>query len=194
MGYVSSPYPTQLDYLMFVKRRRRRSLSRLGQSNAIFCFSWCGLLIQCSQTLVENLEGTEWVRYGLIAAIFLTLQTKNRGRRAKITCAQCQNPSPRVFELSWACLTPECPMFWTHIGGEFEGQPMPDNLDYHSSFLDLPPSQPLPPGFESVGHAEGVAVEMDPIGITTSYTFSRGYHCVNCGRLSCRYVSDSWLW
>lgn len=70
---------------------------------------------------------------------------------------------------------------------------MPDNLDYHPSFLDLPPSQPLPPGFEGVGHAEGVALELNPTCITTSYAFSRGYHCVNCGRLSCRYVSDSWL-
>ena len=33
------PYPTQLDYLMSVKRKRKRSLSRLGQLNAIFRFS-----------------------------------------------------------------------------------------------------------------------------------------------------------
>lgn len=123
--------------------------------------------------------------------IFLTLQI--RGRRAKIICAHCQNPSPRVFELSWACLVPECPRFWIQIGGKFNGQSMPDNLDYHPSFLALPPSQPLPPGFESVGHAEGLALELNPTDITTSYAFSRGYHCINCGRLSCRYVSVSWL-
>ena len=153
-----------------------------------------GLFIWCSQTLVENLQGTEWVKYELLVAILLTLQTKTRGHQAKIMCAHCQNPSPRVFELSWACLIPKCPMFWIQIGGKFDGQSMPDNLDYHPSFLDLPPSQPLPPGFESVGHAKDLKSEMDSISITTSYAFSRGYHCGECRRLSCRYVSDSWLW
>jgi hypothetical protein len=80
-------------------------------------------------------------------------------------------------------------MFWIQTEEGFKGQYLPDNVDYHPSFLELSPSQPLPPGFEGVGHAEGSPLDINPTIIITTYAFSKGYHCVMCGRLSCRYVS-----
>jgi len=140
----------------------------------------------CSQTLVETLPGYEWVKCSPIVDISLTLMS--RGRYGKITCPHCQKPSPRVFVVSWACLIPDCPMFWIQAEGTFKGQYFPDKVDYCPSFLELPPSQPLPPGFESVGHAEGSTLEIIPTNIITTYALSKGFHCGKCGRLSCRCV------
>lgn len=57
-------------------------------------------------------------------------------------------------------------------------------MNYNPKFLELGPSKPIPVGFGSLEPES--ALSLPKINITT-YAFTRGFHCYNCGRLSCRY-------
>ncbi|KAJ6582334.1 hypothetical protein B0H19DRAFT_1118091 [Mycena capillaripes] len=88
---------------------------------------------------------------------------------------------PRVFRQGWACLHPPCPLFWTMPSGGS----LPFKLDYNPNFLAVIDSRPLPISYQDqLLPKPPVLAPKD--GITTSYAYSRGWHCRKCGRLSCR--------
>ena len=72
-------------------------------------------------------------------------------------------------------MEPSCSSFWSLGGRE------PLQLDYDTAFL-----RPIAREFDSLPdllpRKPGQAVD----SITTSHTFSRGWHCGKCGRLSSR--------
>ncbi len=95
------------------------------------------------------------------------------------TCTSCHMPSPVVYEQGWMCLRPSCSAFWTLPDGR---QPSQD-LTYSDAFLnasyqckheDLEAILPQPPATEATN------------GVITSRRFTKGWHCKDCGRLSCR--------
>ncbi|KAJ7486545.1 hypothetical protein FB451DRAFT_771205 [Mycena latifolia] len=96
-------------------------------------------------------------------------------------CATCAKKSPRVYQQAWACLYPACPAFWTVA----PGRGLPDELDYNPEFLSVIDLRPLPLAYrDALLPAPPVLAPLD--GITTTYKYSRGWHCRKCGRLSCR--------
>lgn len=109
------------------------------------------------------------------------------------TCETCSTASPRVFHHHWTCLVPECPMFWKQTEGPCAGHFIVSDLSYHSQFLQLPPSTPLPFGFQDVVKSLLKRNHTVP-GTLRNYHFTRGFHCSKCGRLSSRYVFRSSVW
>ena len=96
-------------------------------------------------------------------------------------CASCHVESPLIYEQGWMCLRPRCPAFWTLL----DGRPTPQDLTYSDAFLnatyqcnheDLEDIAPQPPAAATTN------------GIVTSRRFTKGWHCKDCGRLSCRRV------
>ncbi len=79
------------------------------------------------------------------------------------------------------CLQPKCVSFWMFS----DGARPPEDLTYAESFLNAPMTcdhdmlediAPQPPATQA----------MD--GVVTSRRFAKGWHCKQCGRLSCRYA------
>lgn len=93
-------------------------------------------------------------------------------------CASCHTRSPQVYAEGWMCLRSSCRAFW-HMNGEGH----PNSLRYSESFLQLQqlPAQELP----DMRPAHPTKSAPDD-GVTTTYHFTRGWHCRECGRLSCR--------
>ncbi|KAJ7181183.1 hypothetical protein C8R46DRAFT_598816 [Mycena filopes] len=95
-------------------------------------------------------------------------------------CTECSKSSPRVFNQTWACLNPRCRVFWTA-----SGVLLPAKLDYNPDFLSVIDFRPLP-----VSHRDTLLPKPPVLtptdGVTTTYAYSRGWHCRKCGRLSCR--------
>ncbi|OAX39114.1 hypothetical protein K503DRAFT_690307 [Rhizopogon vinicolor AM-OR11-026] len=98
-----------------------------------------------------------------------------------MTCDVCSKKSPVIYSQGWMCLNPSCSSFWSLRGRE------PDQLDYDAVFIrpvaaefrglpDLRPGKPV----QTIDH------------ITTSYAFSKGWHCEKCGRLSTRFKWEHW--
>ncbi|KAJ7911217.1 hypothetical protein B0H13DRAFT_2482869, partial [Mycena leptocephala] len=98
-------------------------------------------------------------------------------------CSTCGNSSPRVFRQEWACLHPTCSFFWTMPSGGS----LPSQLDYNPKFLAVIDPRPLPMSYQDQ-FLPKPPVLAPKDGITTSYAYSRGWHCRKCGRLSCRYA------
>ncbi|KAH6913886.1 hypothetical protein BKA70DRAFT_1557921 [Coprinopsis sp. MPI-PUGE-AT-0042] len=101
-------------------------------------------------------------------------------------CKQCQEYSPHVYKVSWACLNPACVVFWRIKGTDIR---MPEELEYQVDFLSLRKPTYLPIGYDSLRPPR--VTERDD-GITTSVAFTKGYHCTECGRLSCRTEWKHW--
>ncbi|KAJ7085343.1 hypothetical protein C8R43DRAFT_909216, partial [Mycena crocata] len=102
-------------------------------------------------------------------------------------CSACGKKSPRVYRQNLRCLNPECQVFWTTSWG---GQPSLE-LEYSPDFLAIIDHRPLPASFQ------GTLIPPPPVfvptdGITTTAKFNRGWHCENCGRLSCRITWDKY--
>jgi hypothetical protein len=78
-----------------------------------------------------------------------------------------------VYDGSEMCLNPGCTDFWKTNGKE------PGVLNYSEKFLRLQPRT-----FDSLP-------TLIPTGGTqptaSSHLHSRGWHCISCGRLSCRF-------
>lgn len=112
----------------------------------------------------------------------LRTDTMNRPPKANVTweCSACHRKSPQVYAEGWICLQPSCRFFW-----KLSGREQPGALHYSNSFLqlyelqsqELPDLRPPPP-------TENVPDD----GVTTTYHFTRGWHCRECGRLSSRQV------
>ncbi|KAJ7097191.1 hypothetical protein B0H15DRAFT_773342 [Mycena belliarum] len=96
-------------------------------------------------------------------------------------CSTCLQKSPRVYQQAWACLKPVCPSFWITS----TGRSLPDHLDYNPEFLSVIDFRPLPLAYRNALLPKPPVLEPKD-GITTSYRYSRGWHCGNCGRLSSR--------
>ena len=104
-----------------------------------------------------------------------SLHPANTAGDPSVQCENCREESPFVYKQGWMCLNPRCNVFWS-INGED-----PKQLDYREEFLML-----LPQKFERLPNITPVKVIETPGGVTTTYAFSKGWHCTNCGRLSCR--------
>jgi hypothetical protein len=103
----------------------------------------------------------------------------------KRVCGICEHASPQVYMAGWMCLQPKCAAFWQFPAGTA----VPEVLEYSPAFLcpvplstdqilaDLRPSLPV----SGVPHDR----------ITTSKVFRKGFHCIDCGRLSSRYFFQS---
>lgn len=97
-------------------------------------------------------------------------------------CKGCGEPSPRVYESGWTCLSPNCSQFWSFA------KCAPESLRYRHDFLQLRPE----PRLFAVG---GMPFPLSPARSSAwtqgrsrgpSSDDLRGLHCIQCGRISCR--------
>ncbi|KAF8639503.1 hypothetical protein AX17_001408 [Amanita inopinata Kibby_2008] len=103
------------------------------------------------------------------------------------TCSICREQSPNVYAQGWTCLSPDCPFFW--ITGNRRA--LPDKLDYNPKFLELTKPFLLTKTMaDSLKPSDPISATRD--GIITTYASTRGWHCSQCGRLSCRYKWEKW--
>ncbi|GAW02468.1 hypothetical protein LENED_004126 [Lentinula edodes] len=68
--------------------------------------------------------------------------------------------------------------------------PIPDDLTFDEGFLQLQTLLPLDSGFRNINPSQPVTNPRDKI--TTLQAFTRGMHCIKCGRLSCRSKWEHW--
>ncbi|KAI0785683.1 hypothetical protein C8Q75DRAFT_828746 [Abortiporus biennis] len=100
-------------------------------------------------------------------------------------CNVCNTSSPQTYAEGWMCLASSCARFWC-MGDTFA----PLGLSYDEEFL-----KPVQFAIEGVPdirpvHPTLFAKEDD---ITTTSQFCKGWHCLTCGRLSCRlYKWEHW--
>jgi hypothetical protein len=92
-----------------------------------------------------------------------------------IACKVCSEKTPVVYSQGWLCLNPSCSSFWSLGGRE------PDQLDYDTAFL-----RPVAAEFRGLPDLRPGKLVQTIDSITTSYAFSKGWHCEKCGRLSSR--------
>lgn len=114
--------------------------------------------------------------------LIISVRHVNEGA-VKMACLTCRNSSPMVYAESWMCLHRTCSMFWRTA----QGRP-PDRLTYAKSFLQPVPF--LPEDLEDLRPSLPPKVAED--GITTTSMFCKGWHCLQCGRLSSRYRWEHW--
>lgn len=101
-------------------------------------------------------------------------------------CTYCLERTPQVYQQGWACLNPSCCRFWISV----DGSRLPFRLQYNLQFLRLLPSYVLPCEIRDI--RPPLPVCSAPDGITTTHSFTRGWHCRGCGRLSCRFKWQHW--
>ena len=99
----------------------------------------------------------------------------NTGGNSNVECESCQEQSPFIYKQGWMCLNPLCDVFWTINDEE------PKQLDYREEFLNL-----LPQKFERLPNITPARVVETQGGVTTTFAFTKGWHCIKCGRLTCR--------
>lgn len=100
---------------------------------------------------------------------------------ANEACTQCSQKSPLIYSQGWMCLNPSCTSFWSLGGRELE------QLDYDPAFL-----RPIATVFSSLPELRPAKLIETMDSITTSYAFSKGWHCEKCGRLSSRFKWEHW--
>ncbi|TBU33626.1 hypothetical protein BD311DRAFT_651774 [Dichomitus squalens] len=105
-------------------------------------------------------------------------------RIAYSLCASCHKASPRVYEQGWMCLHPGCVAFWI-----MNGTSPPQDLSYSEAFLRAS-LECNHEAMEDIAPQTPVTEATD--GVITSRRFTRGWHCKDCGRLSCRYKWQYW--
>jgi hypothetical protein len=108
--------------------------------------------------------------------------SRPKGQQIYSKCEHCKFQNPQVYIQGWMCLNPECAGFWKMRNGGPPG----DVLDYTADFLELSPTDSLPDNLPEIFPKPPPIGAWD--GITTAYTFSKGWHCLRCGRLSSRRV------
>ncbi|KAK7676867.1 hypothetical protein QCA50_020203 [Cerrena zonata] len=152
-----------------------------------FAFQWCEeqgepwWIPQVSDhEVVPNAEQT------VPDQIVLVANSEDKPSDLNVTwqCPSCHKKSPQVYAEGWMCLQPSCRLFW-----KLSGKDQPTTLHYSNSFLqlqqlsaqELPDLRPPPP-------TDNVPDD----GVTTTYHFTRGWHCRECGRLSSRFKWEHW--
>ena len=94
------------------------------------------------------------------------------------SCLGCKKACPWVYEQGWMCLNPLCALFWT-----LDGKSASQDLSYSEAFLNA--SHPCSHAMlEDIAPQPPVIEATD--GVVTSRRFTKGWHCKDCGRLSCR--------
>ncbi|TFK68699.1 hypothetical protein BDN72DRAFT_768985 [Pluteus cervinus] len=101
-------------------------------------------------------------------------------------CSACGASSPHIYTQGWACLNTECSAFWKTKNGSG----LPDELAYRDEFLRLLASLKVSPILDDL-FSPTVPYDKE-VNANTGYTFSRGWHCRGCGRLSCRVKMEHW--
>lgn len=96
-------------------------------------------------------------------------------------CLMCQVSSAQIYHESWACLNPDCPRFWLDMNDRL----LSDELEYNFRFTQLAPASALAIPAEKL---EPCLPGPTSPGLTTDYAYTRGWHCKDCGRLSCRLI------
>ncbi|KAG0708360.1 hypothetical protein DFH29DRAFT_892124 [Suillus ampliporus] len=99
----------------------------------------------------------------------------------EVACSICSQKSPVVYSQGWMCLNPSCSSFWSLGGRE------PEQLDYDTTFL-----RPVAASFSNLPELRPAKLVETMDFITTSYPFSKGWHCDKCGRLSSRFKWEHW--
>ncbi|KAI6094829.1 hypothetical protein EDD16DRAFT_1502659 [Pisolithus croceorrhizus] len=123
-----------------------------------FSFQWC-----------EDQGSPWWLSNEEDIASFLDLSFGEP--HPHFCCTRCSQESPVVYDGSEMCLNPGCTDFWKTNGKE------PEVLNYAEKFLRLQPRT-----FDSLP----TLIPTRGTQPTTSHPHSRGWHCISCGRLSCR--------
>ena len=117
--------------------------------------------------------------YSALAKKIMTLPRPLKPPDLYAECCHCKEKSPHIYTQGWACLNPECIAFWKMENGHAEGYA----LEYTDRFLALVPS----PRNLDVCLIPRYPTMLSSKGTMRSYRFCKGWHCVQCGRLSCRY-------
>ncbi|KAK7472602.1 hypothetical protein VKT23_000715 [Stygiomarasmius scandens] len=102
------------------------------------------------------------------------------------SCLACSKSSPQVFSVGWACLHSSCPQFWILP----TGAELPSSLEYHEPFLKLRSTISLDDELKDIRPLLPLTNPSNKV--TTVHTFSKGWHCNICGRLSCRFKFEHW--
>ncbi|KAK0203612.1 hypothetical protein DFS33DRAFT_1332731 [Desarmillaria ectypa] len=101
-------------------------------------------------------------------------------------CSDCRLVSPQVYDIGWMCLQSECRRFWVI---DTSDTVLPKQLKYNLAFLVLLPNLTLPVTLNIFPPPPPSVFEGT---ITTTELFAKGWHCTQCGRLSCRYKWQFW--
>ncbi|KAG9316630.1 hypothetical protein JVU11DRAFT_2684 [Chiua virens] len=143
-----------------------------------FAFQWCEGQGEPWWSPRQEMTGaTSDPRSSMKDSVHLT----NTRDASTMPCEDCQTQSPYIYKQGWMCLNPRCNMFWSINGVG------PEQLDYREEFLQL-----LPHKFERLPEISPAKMVEAQDGVTTTYAFSKGWHCTNCGRLSCRFKWEHW--
>ncbi|CAG8433354.1 1563_t:CDS:10 [Diversispora eburnea] len=112
-----------------------------------------------------------------------------------IVCPECGLPSNKIYANSWICLNHNCKHFWQSLSDDFIWEDVPENLDYVKSFLS--------PGLIDMNQIIRIPFSILPaqppndsdnlIGLSFSSQHWKGYHCLRCGRISCRSSWKEWV-
>ncbi|KAJ6468227.1 hypothetical protein C8R45DRAFT_837821, partial [Mycena sanguinolenta] len=155
-----------------------------------FAFQWCDgqeepwwstLDPNCKHPFPRISGFTSTVRNWLKTRQCPTLK-QSKPEHLYFRCEACGKSSPHVFRQGRVCLNPTCRSFWRMLR---TGENLPSEVDYNPEFLSVIDHRPLPISFRGAL----LPKPPDPApkdGVTTSYAYSRGWHCRKCGRLSCR--------
>ncbi|KAG8970312.1 hypothetical protein FRC03_009585 [Tulasnella sp. 419] len=104
-------------------------------------------------------------------------------------CKVCHKISPQVYTAGWMCLRTDCPRLFLLSNNQI---PRPELLQYMTSFLSLRPSQYAGISIPYDVRPGAVADASHFGGYVTDLEFCRAFHCLTCGRLSCKKVLYSW--
>ncbi|KAJ6461273.1 hypothetical protein C8R47DRAFT_109578 [Mycena vitilis] len=103
-------------------------------------------------------------------------------------CSSCAKLFSQIYTQSWVCCNSKCSAFWETPSGQLSG-----TLEYEPHFLRLREAVEIPGGFDARLVPEhrvfGPDSEND---FTTSFEWSRGWHCLKCGRVSSRYAWEKY--
>ncbi|KAJ7581225.1 hypothetical protein C8J56DRAFT_794470 [Mycena floridula] len=102
-------------------------------------------------------------------------------------CGTCHISSPQIYDPEWVCLNPLCTSFWMS-SSRTSFQPV--NFHHGFEFTDFEElSDKLPRiGVDEILPAIPKTDSINPTG----QSFTRGWHCRDCGRLSCRFKWQFW--
>jgi ribosomal protein L37AE/L43A len=122
-----------------------------------------------SRAIVAVEETARYIYMSRSRILFLNIASNSDN-----LCESCGSTSPKVYEQGWTCLHPNCSAFWLNFNEQ-------SILTYTEEFLALVPQEPMPEGFVLVHPQDVPTVDKE-----TMTTYTRGWHCKKCGRLSSR--------
>ncbi|TRM69524.1 hypothetical protein BD626DRAFT_563265 [Schizophyllum amplum] len=120
---------------------------------------------------------------------FVDITRSYRQSELSHRCPTCGEASALVYR-SRMCLFPHCSAFWLIDGVHAV---VPEALEINPDFLKLDDPCVLPLGLRDVRPPPPVNLDLlcTP-SVTTTQPFTQGWHCKQCGRLSCRTYWQKW--